>query len=93
MAALPVTIAVKNIKCLIETDEVGADEPYVLVTAIDLKTFPLPTVEVTLRALGRRGQGRDPLHHAPAAGLQPRQPARHRLAPQRLGTERQRQGD
>jgi hypothetical protein len=47
MAALPVTIAVKNIKCLIETDEVGADEPYVLVTAIDLKTFPLPTVEVT----------------------------------------------
>lgn len=47
MAALPVTIAVKNIKCRIETDEVGADEPYVLVTAIDLKTFPLPTVEVT----------------------------------------------
>lgn len=47
MAALPVTIALTKIRCLIETDEVGADEPYVLVTAIDLKTFPLPTVEVT----------------------------------------------
>lgn len=33
MAALPVTIALKKIKCLIETDEVGSDEPYVLVTA------------------------------------------------------------
>jgi hypothetical protein len=47
MAALPVTIALTKIKCLIETDEVGADEPYVLVTAIDLKNFPLPAVEVT----------------------------------------------
>lgn len=47
MAALPVTIALTKIKCLIETDEVGSDEPYVLVTAIDLKNFPLPNVEVT----------------------------------------------
>lgn len=48
MAALPVTIALSKLKCLIETDEVGADEPYVLVTAIDLKNFPLPQIEVTL---------------------------------------------
>jgi hypothetical protein len=47
MAALPVTIALTKIKCLIETDEVGSDEPYVLVTAVDLKALPLPTVEVT----------------------------------------------
>lgn len=48
MAALPVTIALKKIKCLIETDEVGADEPYVLVTAVDLGNPLLPNAEVTL---------------------------------------------
>lgn len=48
MAALPVTIALKNIKCKIETDEVGADEPYVLVTAVDLSNPILPNAEVTL---------------------------------------------
>jgi hypothetical protein len=45
--SLPVTIAVSKVKCIIETDEVGADEPYVLVTAIDLKSGPLAAVEVT----------------------------------------------
>jgi len=48
MAALPVTIALTKIKCLIETDEVGADEPYVLVTAVDLGNPLLPNAEVTL---------------------------------------------
>lgn len=48
MAALPVTIALSKIKCLIETDEVGADEPYVLVTAVDLTNPVLPNAEVTL---------------------------------------------
>ena len=72
MAALPVTIAVKNIKRRIETDEVGADEPYVLVTAIDLKTFLLPTVEVTRYGpWGDVDKGRDPLHHAPQPGFNP----------------------
>lgn len=48
MAALPVTIALKKIKCRIETDEVGSDEPYVLVTAVDLSNPVLPNAEVTL---------------------------------------------
>lgn len=48
MAALPVTIALTKIKCKIETDEVGADEPYVLVTAVDLSNPLLPNAEVTL---------------------------------------------
>lgn len=48
MAALPVTIALSKIKCKIETDEVGADEPYVLVTAVDLTNPLLPNAEVTL---------------------------------------------
>ncbi|MFG6432652.1 hypothetical protein [Roseateles sp. LYH14W] len=48
MAALPVTIALTKIKCKIETDEVGSDEPYVLVTAVDLSNPLLPNAEVTL---------------------------------------------
>jgi len=48
MAALPVTIALKKIKCRIETDEVGSDEPYVLITAVDLTNPVLPNAEVTL---------------------------------------------
>lgn len=48
MAALPVTIALKKIKCRIETDEIGSDEPYVLVTAVDLSNPVLPNAEVTL---------------------------------------------
>ena len=48
MAALPVTIALSKIKCKIETDEVGSDEPYVLVTAVDLSNPLLPNAEVTL---------------------------------------------
>lgn len=48
MAALPVTIALKKIRCLIETDEVGSDEPYVLVTAVDLSNPVLPNAEVTM---------------------------------------------
>lgn len=47
MSALPVTIALKKIKCRIETDEVGPDEPYVLVTAVDLSNPLLPNAEVT----------------------------------------------
>lgn len=41
-----ITIALRSIKCLEETDEVGADEPYVLVAAADLKKL-VPQVEVT----------------------------------------------
>ena len=48
MAALPVTIALQKIKCRIETDEVGSDEPYVLITAVDLTNPLLPNAEVTL---------------------------------------------
>lgn len=48
MAALPVTIALRKIRCLIETDEVGSDEPYVLVTAVDLSNPVLPNAEVTM---------------------------------------------
>ncbi|HEX6289486.1 MAG TPA: hypothetical protein VFZ66_09865 [Herpetosiphonaceae bacterium] len=44
--ASPVVIAVTKVRCLIETDEVGSDEPYILVTGINLKT-PIPNVEVT----------------------------------------------
>lgn len=43
---VPLTIALQSIKCLEETNEVGADEPYVLVTSIDLKKV-IPQVEVT----------------------------------------------
>lgn len=42
-----ITMAVTKVRCLIETDEVGADEPYVLVIGINLKNIPLPNVEVT----------------------------------------------
>jgi len=43
----PITIAVKAIRCLQENDfGPGSDEPYVLVTAVDLTAFP-PNVEVT----------------------------------------------
>ena len=40
-----ITMAVTKVRCLIETDEVGADEPYVLVIGINLKNIPLPNVE------------------------------------------------
>jgi hypothetical protein len=43
----PITIAVKRIKAIEETDEVGRDEPYVLVTAANLANTP-PNVEATL---------------------------------------------
>jgi hypothetical protein len=43
----PIKIAVTKIRCLLETDEVGADEPYVLVVGADLKKTP-PNVEATL---------------------------------------------
>jgi hypothetical protein len=47
MATKPaLTIALQSIKCLEETDEVGADEPYVLVTGVNLQKLP-PQVEVT----------------------------------------------
>jgi hypothetical protein len=46
MANRPVTIALRSIRCIEETNEVGADEPYVLVTACAL-TGPIPQVEVT----------------------------------------------
>lgn len=39
-------MAVTRVRCLEETDEVGDDEPYVLVTAINLKPL-VPNVEVT----------------------------------------------
>jgi len=43
----PITIAVKEIKCIEETDEIGSDEPYVLVVAVDLQPL-VPNVEATL---------------------------------------------
>jgi len=47
MGARKVTLAVKSIKSIDDSTEVGPDEPYVLVTAVDLST-PIPGVEVTL---------------------------------------------
>lgn len=47
MTARPVTIALRAIRCIEETDEVGADEPYVLVTACNL-TSPVPQLETVL---------------------------------------------
>jgi hypothetical protein len=44
--ATPITMSLVNLQCVIETDEVGADEPYVLVTSINLKSL-VPQVEVT----------------------------------------------
>jgi hypothetical protein len=44
----PITIAVKEIKCLDETSELSAsDEPYVLVVAVDLQPL-VPNAEVVL---------------------------------------------
>lgn len=47
MPNLPMTIALRSITCLEETDEVGADEPYVLVTIADLGAL-MPTLDVVL---------------------------------------------
>ena len=44
---VPINITVSKIRCVIETDEVGDDEPYVLVTAVDLTGGPTPNVDVT----------------------------------------------
>ncbi len=43
----PITIAVREIKCIEETNEVGSDEPYVLVVGVNLKAF-VPNVEAVL---------------------------------------------
>ena len=44
----PITIAVSEIKCLVETSELSAsDEPYVLVVAADLQSV-IPNVEAAL---------------------------------------------
>jgi len=43
----PITIAVKEIKCIEETDEIGSDEPYVLVVAVDLQPL-VPNAEAAL---------------------------------------------
>lgn len=48
-------ISLATVRCSVETDEVGADEPYVLVTAVNLTSkvnvagfpVPLPTCDVT----------------------------------------------
>lgn len=42
----PLTIALHSLKCLDETNELGSDEPYVLVAAADL-SGNVPSVEVT----------------------------------------------
>jgi hypothetical protein len=47
MPHLPMTIALRSITCNEETDEVGADEPFVIVTACDLGTL-VPTVNCVL---------------------------------------------
>lgn len=44
--SIPVKIAVTKVKCIIDTDEWNSDEPYVLVTGINLKAL-IPNVEVT----------------------------------------------
>jgi len=44
--SVPVKIAVTKVKCFIDTDEATSDEPYVLVTGINLKSL-VPNVEVT----------------------------------------------
>lgn len=49
-----IEIVLKNIDCIVETDEVGDDEPYVLVTAVNLAStitvaesaVPIPSFEV-----------------------------------------------
>lgn len=52
MAATPLSISVHSIRCIEETDEAGADEPYVLVFAVDLRkklagfTAPVGAVEM-----------------------------------------------
>lgn len=43
----PITIAVQEIKCIEETNEVGSDEPYVLVVGVNLKPL-VPNVEAVL---------------------------------------------
>jgi hypothetical protein len=43
----PITIAVREIKCIEETNEVGSDEPYVLVVGVNLKPI-VPNVEAVL---------------------------------------------
>ena len=47
MPHLPMTIALRSISCTEETDEVGADEPFVIVTACDLGAL-VPTVNCVL---------------------------------------------
>jgi len=43
-----IRIAVTKVRCIDETSDGGsADEPYILVTGINLKTPPIPNVEVT----------------------------------------------
>src|SRR4030095_14080611 len=44
--SIPVKLAVTTVKCVLDTTEVGAEEPYVLVTGINLKSL-VPSVEVT----------------------------------------------
>lgn len=45
--AKAIRIAITKIRCLVETNEVGADEPYVIVVGADLTKTP-PNVEATL---------------------------------------------
>ncbi len=47
LTTLPVTIRLAWIRCEEETDEVGSDEPYMLVTAVDLDQL-VPGVETVL---------------------------------------------
>lgn len=60
-----ITMAVTKVRCLIETDEVGSDEPYVLVTGINLKVLPLPNVEVTKYGPWGNVDAGDPLSTVP----------------------------
>src|SRR4051812_41892149 len=43
----PIKVAVRSFKCIEETDEVGSDEPYIIVVAANLAGSP-PGVEATL---------------------------------------------
>ena len=44
--SIPVKLAVTSVKCVLDTTEKDAEEPYVLVTGINLKGL-VPGVEVT----------------------------------------------
>ena len=81
-----INVWLESLHCHEETDEVGADEPYVLVTSVDLKSsisvagFPGAAAGVRRRALRlrrrrRRGDPHRPGPHAVLLGADRRRAA------------------